>query len=592
MAFSRDEQRYLEELGQRLTQATRGERSQLIQGAAHLLNCSQSRVYTGLNELGYHSGRVRSDRGQSKLLDEEVRLVSNLIHESARANGKILLSVEDAIEIAKANDRISCTASASTFTRRMKELGCHPKQLQRPTPHTQVKSLHPNHVWQFDVSVCVLYYLDNGGLCVMDKERFYKNKPNNVAKVSNKRVLRYLVTDHYSGALYVKYYQAAGEDQETLFLFLMDAFNQRDHAKDPFHGVPLMMVWDAGSANQSYMIRNLLDRLNVRHWAHTPGTPRSKGQVERTHDIVERKFEGRLFLYKVKDIDELNDKAHTWMRHFNGTQKHARTGKTRYGLWQANRPEQIRLCPPLALCQQLLSTKPEDRKVKGDLIITYNIKDYGTASYSVAHVPDVRIGETVSVCVNPYKAPSIFVLDQDENGQEIHYECTPIERDEAGFPMDAPVFGENYHSQRDTDVDQSRKHLAKQAYNANTEEDVRKARAKKAVAYGGRIDPFSYLDDQSLPAYMVRLATASEINVPQQVTTESKPIGRIEFLKRLRGQLNRSLSAVESDYVSKLHSEGVSSADVDVVIQGIVAEFNGQRPVEMPEGKQRSAEGV
>lgn len=60
--------------------------------------------------------------------------------------------------------------------------------------------------------MCVLYYLDRGGLAVMDKKEFYKNKPQNVKRIANERVLRYLVTDHYSGAFYLHYFLAAGED--------------------------------------------------------------------------------------------------------------------------------------------------------------------------------------------------------------------------------------------------------------------------------------------------------------------------------------------------------------------------------------------
>ncbi|WP_051301895.1 DDE-type integrase/transposase/recombinase [Sedimenticola selenatireducens] len=456
---------------------------------------------------------------------------------------------------------IKSNASSGTYLRTMRNSGCHPDQLTRPTPHTEMRSLHPNHVWQFDVSVCVLYYLDKGGLAVMDEKRFYKNKPANVARVAKQRVLRYLVTDHFTGTLYVHYFQAAGEDQETLFEFLMTAFAERPHEQDPFHGVPLMLVWDAGSANQSYLIRNLLDRLQVKHWAHEPGRPRAKGQVEKTHDLIERDFEGRLFLVNIQSIEELNAKAHAWMRAYNANRIHRRTGTTRYGLWQTIRAEQLRICPPRELCEQLLSTKPETRQVKGNLVVTYAMKGCAPETYSVEHVPGVRVGESVSVCVNPYQAPNILVLLEDEDGQEVAYECAPQGHNEAGFPVDAPIFGESYAAKPDTDTDRHRKQMAKDAYGAETQQEVDLARARREPAFGGKVDPFSYLEDQVVASYMRRPGT--ELDLPHAVHPERQPLSIIEALKRLRARLDRPLTKAESAAVRETYPNGVPEDELE-----------------------------
>lgn len=564
-AFTREEQHYLEGVAEKLAKAPRGNRGDLVRRAAAFLQCSQDRVYRGLKAIGWTSGRKRrSDNGNSLVSVDEAKKVSNIIVESRRANGKRLLSAETALEIAIENGLVSVSASPATYLRVMRENGCHPDQLVKPTPHTEMRSLHPNHVWQFDVSVCVLYYLDKGGLAVMDKKRFYKNKPDNVARVSKKRVLRYLVTDHFSGAFYVHYYMAAGEDQETLFHFLMEAFPERSHQNDPFHGVPYLMVWDAGSANQSFLIKNLLDRLSVKHWAHTPGQPRSKGQVEKTHDIIERDFEGRLYMMDIQSIDELNHKAHAWMRHYNGTKRHTRTRTTRYGLWQTIRPEQLRICPPVELCEQLLRTKPEERQVKGNLMISYTVKGFEAATYSVAHVPGVRVGEMVNVCVNPYQAPNVYVIGEDEEGNEVLHECTPIERNGAGFPVDAPVFGESYSSKPDTDTDRHRKQMAKEVYGAETQEEVDKARVRRTPAFGGKVDPIGYLEEQVLPAYMKRPGT--QLDVPHTANMELKPLSHVEALKRLRARLGRNLEKAESELVRDTFPDGVPEEALDTLL--------------------------
>lgn len=549
---------YLRTLAARLESAGHGEKGAMIDTAAAFLTTTPQGIYRQLLKSGFCSGKkIRADKGDSRLSDQDAKTIATLMVESSRQNGKRLLGVSDAMEIAAANHMITTTVSPGTALRIMRQRGMHPDQIARPTPHTEMRSLHPNHVWQFDVSVCVLFYLDKGGLGVMDEKRFYKNKPENIAKISKQRVLRYLISDHYTGSLYVHYYMGSGETQEILFRFLMDAFHKRDHEQDPLHGVPFMMVWDAGSANQSALIKNLLDRLDCKHIAHLPGNPRGKGQVENGHNIVECKFEGRLFMMNIQSVDQLNEQAHVWMRHFNGNFKHSRHGHSRYGLWQTIRQDQLRICPPNELCEQLLRTRPEQRQVRGSLVVQFTVKGFEPAQYSVAHVPEIRVGEYVSVCVNPYKAPNIYVLATDADGAERHYECVPLGRDAAGFLVDAPIFGEGYQATQDTDVDTHRKQMAKAAYNADTLQEVDKARNEKRPAFNGEIDPVSYMKELTTSHFMSRKGT--EMDVPDHAHIEVKPMTTAETAKRLLAELGTAPEGVNYYAMTKeLYPEGVT----------------------------------
>jgi len=562
---------YLRDLVARLEAAGHGEKGVLIDGAATFLSTTRQGVYRQLLNAGYCSGKkIRADKGDSRLSDKDARTIATLMVESYRQNGKRLLGVDDAMQIARANNMISTTVSPSTALRIMRQRGLHPDQITKPSPHTEMRSLHPNHVWQFDVSVCVLFYLDKGGLGVMDEKRFYKNKPENVAKISKQRVLRYLITDHYTGALYVHYYMGSGETQEILFSFLMDAFHQRSHEQDPLHGVPFIMVWDAGSANQSALIKNLLDRLDCKHIAHTPGNPRGKGQVENGHNIVECKFEGRLFMMNIQSVEQLNEQAHIWMRHFNGTFNHSRHGHTRYGLWQSVRADQLRICPPRELCELLLRTRPESRQVRGSLVVQFTVKGFDPAQYSVAHVPDIRVGEYVDVCVNPYKAPSIYVVMHDADGTERHYECEPLGRDVAGFLLDAPVYGESYKTTPDTDADQNRKQMAKDAYGAETQLEVDKARNEKRPAFNGEVDPISYMKDETSTVYMQRKGT--EMDVPDHAAVEVKPMTITEACKRLVVELGHPPEGINYyALVQKLYPDGVPNEAFNTLVMQITS---------------------
>jgi len=568
---------YVRSLKERLDSAAYGRLGAIISEAARFLGGSRDQVYGELRSLGWISGRKpRADRGRRSVSDDELQAIAALMKETSRANGKRLLCISDAMDILRNNGRLKTTLSPARVQRIMRERGLHLDQLARPTPHTPMRSLHPNHIWQFDVSICVLFYLDRGGLEVMDEKRFYKNKPANLARIEKQRVLRYLVTDHYSAATFLKYYLGAGENQDLLFDFLMEAFVGRDHAQDPFKGVPFKLVWDAGSANQSYAIRNLLDRLDVCHWPHIPGNPRAKGQVENAHNLVERGFEGRLTLMDIHDIAQLNEAAHVWMRYFNGVARHSRHASTRYGLWQTIREEQLRVCPPRPLCEQLLVSKPEPRKVKGDLSIEYTIRGYAPAVYSVKHVPGIRIGETVYVSVNPYHTPSVYVTLRDLK-DEPRYESAPLARDAAGFFTDAPVFGERFSSAPDTDTDRKRKAIAKRAYGLETEAEVDKARRARTPVFGGRLDPITYLKDQTTAHYMARRGT--EISLPDRAHVEHEPIGHVEAMKRLRSLLGRPLTPADNRYVRERYPEGVP----EEVIEELAAWLRGEEPASKPQ---------
>lgn len=503
---------HLLKVGAELETASHGERGELIAKAAKALNYSEQWIRETLKELGFIKRRkTRSDKGQSSVTRDQCVLIGNMIMQASRDNGKQLMSLKQAIVIASANGLISADVSESTVSREMRRHKVHPSQLGKPTPHKQVRSLHPNHVWQFDVSVCVLYYLKKSkGLKVMPRDEFYKNKLENVYRIKNDRVLRYLITDHNSGAFYVEYFNTPGENTETLVKFLLNAFIKRDG--DPLHGVPFMLVWDAGTANQSHLVKGMLERLQVLTHTHAVGSPRAKGQVERTHNLVEREFESRLSMLQIDTIEQLNTKAQQWAQMFNSTQPHSRHGHTRYGLWQTIRQDQLRICPPRDLCFSLLQkARPASRKVAGDLTISYAVAGFGSHTYSVECIPDVCIGDQVQVTYNPYQAPNVIAIHENLDGEKIHYELEAIEFDAAGFKVDAPVYGQSYSPARDTPVDTLKKQMNREAYGVETDLEVKQVRKARKPAFDGQLDPFADVDAVKVPSFMQRKGRALEI---------------------------------------------------------------------------------
>ncbi|HEY4145194.1 hypothetical protein [Pinirhizobacter sp.] len=563
---------YVRALAARLDRARRGEAGELVTQAMHWLGgVSRPTVYARLRELaGWTSGRkVRTDKGDSRVGEPEIKAVAGILRAAQRQNGKELLSVTDAIDMALANGMLNERVSSETMLRLMRQHDCHPRQLARPDPHVDMRSLHPNHVWQLDASVCVLYYLRNGRMGVMDERKFNVRKPRDLAKVSNQRLLRYAITDHYTGDVLCRYYNVSGEDQRTLFEFLMWAMQGSE--AHVMRGVPWMLVWDAGSANQSHAIGALLTALMIRHWAHKPGNPRAKGQVEGVHNVIERKFEGRLTFTRIDSVEQLNGEMDIWLRAFNGTAIHSRHKHTRDGMWQTIRQEQLRLCPAEDLCRTLLHSRPEARRVKGNLTVQFAAKGYEPAVYSVEHVPNLRVGDSVMVAVNPYRAPCIFVLGENEDGSTRYVECEPIARDQAGFFVTAPTFGESYAAKPDTPVDTARKDLNELVYGERETLDAAAARTKGRIAFNGALDPFKDIREaaKNAPSHIQRRGT--DLDVPNPVHVELKPLSHVDALYALKARLDRVITKDEAVAVREWYPDGVPEIELDALVQRIAA---------------------
>lgn len=104
------------------------------------------------------------------------------------------------------------------------------------------------------------------------------------------KVWRYVRYDHASGAIDVRYFEAAGENQHSLFEFLQHTWGK--HEQRLSHGVPEILLWDKGSANAtSTGVKRLLDALGVQHETHAAHHAWVKGGVESGNWIVERHFE-------------------------------------------------------------------------------------------------------------------------------------------------------------------------------------------------------------------------------------------------------------------------------------------------------------
>ncbi|MEW8494267.1 MAG: hypothetical protein AB2604_10715 [Candidatus Thiodiazotropha taylori] len=562
------------DLARRLNAAQRGQKTIMVEAFAAQFQWSKQKVYRELKRIGFDTGRKRrSDAGTTKQNQETLTALAATLKLGVRKNGKATMEVPNARSLLAANGHEFSVGNSRirTLLRNQKLDLATQKQ---PTPHVRLRSLHPNHVHMVDPSLCLLYYSPDGKQRVLHDDEIYKNKPDWVQKVGNLKCWRYVLIDHYSSVVSVRYYQAAGETPENLYDFLLWSWSQNQN--NPFHGVPKLLVWDKGSANTASAVKRAMKALQVETYEHKAGNPRAKGAVEEANNLVEKLFESRLLYEPVHSIDELNAAAENWQIAYNADQlpqydarlkrPTMRTPLARFAIWQKIRREQLRLLPDVDVCRYLLSAEPKPRKVRGDLSITFA---HPVAKQSLQY--DLRDLEGVfprqTVTVSPLvmgNAHQVIVYVEDYLGEVSEHVLEPTEFDEAGMRLDAPVWGQEFDHQPDTVVDKAGKAADQSAFPDKSQEEIEKAKNKNETPFGG-LDAHTHLGDLYIPDYMQRPGT--QLHVPDRTRVEIKPLSHTQACIALVGKLGRPLSSEENAWIRDSHPDGVPEEELPVLVE-------------------------
>lgn len=569
---------YVMNLKSRLEEAPHGERRQLVQAAAQRLRCSTQTVYRKLQGAGWESERKpRADKGRTCVDAKLARLAAGLVVTATRANNKRTLPLTTARSILLENGQGVVNEetgeitmpSASTLAKAMRQNGCHPKQLKRGAPAQEMRSEHPNQFWQMDASVCIVFYLPDGKVSVMDEAKFYKNKPENLKKASQERVIRWVITDHYSGTLFVRYTQGSEDTAGILDVFI-EATLKRDN--EPFHGVPDMLGTDKGAGNTSLLFTSFLDALGVKHVTHKPGNPRAKGQVEQAQNLVETQFEGRLRFMDIVDLATLNAAVDAWRVYYNAKAVHRRHNKPRNSVWMTITEEQLRVPASREVLQELAASPAKEVKVTDTLKIRHTIKGYGKQEYDVRYLSGILPGQTVAVVVNAYRAPAIDVTVTAQDGTKNSYTLEPIERDKAGFRTDAPVIGKEYAALPETKTEKAHKIIQTEAYSASTLEAAEKAKAKGARPYEG-LNAMADVQSAKIPLYFIK--RGRDLGLEQR-EIESAPLSHVDAAIALRPLVARAGLEWNADcleWLKQRHPANVPGNNLAELARELAAQF-------------------
>lgn len=568
--------------------APHGEKLNILKEAAAWLGISLQHFYRLQDDVVPSTKRRkrRSDAGQFALTRDEAKTICGYMMAPTRNNGKRLPSLEMAVDELRANGMVVAAQldestgelvplSASAIARAMRAYRLHPDILQAPSPAQRMKTLHPNHLWQIDPSLCVLYYLptkEGEHLQVMSEKVFYKNKPDNIRRVEKERVWRYVITDHASGTIFVQYVLGAESGRNLVDAFI-GAAQKSEHPSDPFCGIPKMAMVDPGSANTGAVFRNLCSSLGVELLINQAGNPRASGQVEKSNDIVERHFEHRLsFLQNPPtSLEEINTLAWRWMRHFNATATHTRHGKPRYAAWLNITEEQLVYAPSVEAMRAAATHQPEERTVNGFLEVSYR-----GAQYSVKEIPHIMVGDKVLVTRDAYSEDACRVLYTDNEGEQRQMKLLPLNQNDLGFFDDAAVIGEEFKRPKETVADTHRKEVERMLMDATTDEEAEKKRRKKYVPFGGKVNPMASMDDTALPAFIPKRGSEHQLTLPE---VEAATLTLFEAARQLSTMVD-NWSGDSYQWLSQRYPNGIKEDELPDVVQRLNGGATALRGVE------------
>ncbi len=565
---------YLNNVAIKLDNVGHGQRGPILDEAQAFLGYSRQTIYRLLKQVcGWSSERkARTDKGKMTVSSESLLALATMSRESVRDNGKQTMFTTTARGILEQNGH-EINVSNAKLNRLMRQRKLNVKAQQVANPVQSLRALHPNHAHEIDPSLCLIYYMKNKQHIMRDRD-FYKNKLENYAKVKYK-VWRYTLYDKASGIIIPWYVEAAGENQHSLFQFLMFAWGKQDGRL--FHGVPQLLYWDKGSANTSSAIKNLLDHLEVKYLEHEAGNARAKGGVENANNIIETQFESRLKFQPVSSIDELNHAAMNWAEAYNANRLPGQDTRlrriglsepvSRQSLWQHITAEQLRTLPSIEVCQALMASREQERQVKADLTISFkHPQSESSLVYSLKGLDGIAVKDKVSVRSLVYGDCAIQIEVPRYDGESLIYRIEPDRNfDKFGQRLDAPVIGEEYKSKGDTEIEQAAKEMDQVAYPNMTEDEIKKAKQKQVAPFGGKLNTLSYLDDINHPAYFEQ--KGNEIETPEHLKPATTTLTLTAALMRITSSIGRRLTTDENKWLSARYQDGVPEDSLDSLIR-------------------------
>jgi len=531
---------------------TAASRKVVVDDMCRMFAFSTAKAYKVLKENGWESGRAkRKDAGASSVDKELLIALGEMLKQCIRKNGKATLPVNVARSILEERG-YTIPISDSRLRELLRQNHMAVADSKVASPHQTMRTEYPNQVHFADPSVCLIYFAPGGKQKLIGDDELYKNK--NFLEGKNK-CWRYVLTDHYSGSICVRYYASMGETAANMYDFLLYAWGQKESNVNVFHGLPELLIWDCGTANIAKATTNALKAFGVKTMPHLPGNPRAKGQVENANNLVETQFESRLRFEPVNSIEELNNAAERFYTAYNanlinGLDTRLRRGGVIVGsratLWRRIPEEKLRELPDEETCRQVFANGIQKRKVAGDLTVSIVHPRAGRSlRYSVRDLPGILVGMELNLQPLLVTAEPLCIVSYENGKEELSFEIAPIVYDSAGFDVNSPVYGQEYKRPKDTARE--------------TAEKILEAPGLAAV-----MGPAHSFIQPANP--FIKQNEGTPITVAESVHTHEIIISAVEAAKRIKAECG----SVPEGFISELkkqYPEGVTTRIVDDLIK-------------------------
>jgi len=523
----------------------RAARSAIRREACELYGISDSTLSRWLHGAG-HQERERADRGVRRIAvpEETLRGVAALVRGSNSLKKGPIMPAVGMVQIAEDNGFVEPGVLKPSYLNRfMRENGFSKRHQMRPEPHITMRSKWPNHVHQVDFSLAVNWKIFQGR--PVYEHLVYKNK---LPEGGVPRLWRLIVVDHCSGAFFPWYVESTGETVKATLEGLYRAWARKTlrgesiENRYPFRGVPQILMADRGSANQAKITEVVMARLGV-DFRIVQGA-RAKGTVEVSHNIWEMQFESRMRYQTPQSVEQLNEWAVDYAAWFCAAIPHSRFRATRSAHW-AWRMKQLGDAPLRELnCsfetfKAIAVNEPTIARVRGDKTIQFKGKVYRLPG-------EVSIFSRVEISYSAFEYPNVLVRPV-EQPNAAPWLCEPLEFDQSGFPVNAPVIGEEFKSHKQTETQQFM-----QSADLVAAQHIESQGLKIYGHHAEKVEPLQVRPE------------GTELLLPGAGQAARMP----KFDARLRviEMIGRGLTGAEIAYVNSAFGEGVTEAEIDAAV--------------------------
>jgi hypothetical protein len=543
------------ELAAQLAELAGRQRTAVKRQFLGLYGISDTTLSRALHEVGFRS-HERRDRGVRRrpVTPEQLTNLAGIQRASTSLRKGVVMPAADAINIAEDSGLIERGAVTEEYYNEwLRERQASRRDQQQPEPHTTLRSLGPNHVHQVDFSLAVNWKFFQGR--PEYEHLIYKNK---LPSAGVPRLWRLIVVDHSSGVIFPHYSQSTGETVQATLEGLFYAWSEKRLRGEsiarlyPFRGVPKILMADRGSANRAQVTVTILERLGVK--LNICEGARSKGSVEVSHNWWEQHFESRLRLQKPESVEQLNEWALDFAVKICAENPHSRHGAARSHMWawHINRkPEsQLReLRCDFETFKAIAVSEPQRCRVYGNRTIRFKSRQY--------RMPEqIQTGAFVLAQYSPFEFPQILVRDAD-NPTGFTWACAPVQLDEFGFPVDAPVIGQEFKSHKQTKTAR----FVKQADEISAG-FIEQQKLKVFGHHRHAVDPIEVKHQG---------ADALETQVPEEVR-----YSRVQARAEVLATLGRPFTRPEVDFLNATFGEAVTESEIAAALAQILNGMPGR----------------